>query len=108
MGSAALSSTNELFDEAVSLHDCYGESLTMVRSCSGTWMFNLARGVFCVAEEGTDPLFIAPEHWKPFVELRFAQDEPGFHVVTDEEAQNGVWGYRHRDACPRCGVADQP
>ena len=106
--SATVASAHELLDDAVSPSDCYGESLTIVRSCSGTWMFNPGRSVFCVAEDGTNPLFIAPEHWRPFVDLRFAEDGPGFHVVTDEVAQTGVWGYRHRATCPRCGVADQP
>jgi hypothetical protein len=106
--SATLTPPAELADDAVEVVDRYGEVLIVVRSCTGTWWFNVARGSYAVATDGTDPLFIAPEHWRPFVDLRFAEDDPGFHVTFDDAGQTGVWGYRHREECPRCGVAHQP
>lgn len=93
---------------AVSTLDLYGDPVLHVRSCSGWWFFNLQRSTFCIADPGTDPAFVTPSTWQPFVALQLSDDDPGFRVVLDADGQRGLWAQRCEGDCPRCAPPDRP
>ena len=72
-----------------------------VETCSGTWLFQLHRSLFCRLPPGTRREFLPPSAWRPYDRLSLSSDHV-VRVILDRDAHSGITGWLHGAGCRRC------
>jgi hypothetical protein len=72
-----------------------------VETCTGTWLFQLRRSLFCRVPLGTHREFLPPDAWRPYDRLSLSPDGV-VRVILDRDAHSGITGWLHGPDCSRC------
>jgi len=78
-----------------------GDGVLEVDTCSGTWLFNLQRSLFCRVPQGTSRQFLPPSAWSHYAKLSLSSSGV-VRVILDADAHSGITGWLHADNCSRC------